>query len=80
MARIVQINSGGPNSRGIELDFEVKQEEWNEYSLLDGGTVRLKTTLLNLYHVVDENDKPKYGDDGKPMIAARHRSDVVTRE
>ena len=39
MSNIVTINVGGQELRAIERDFGIGKEEWNEYKLLDGGTV-----------------------------------------
>lgn len=77
MARIVKVKFGDQEVDAIEADFTIGREEWNEYKLLDGGTVRLKTTVTRIYRAVDSDGQPRYNGDGSPMIAATHKSDVV---
>ena len=78
MARIVKVRFGNQEVDAVEADFTIGREEWNEYKLLDGGTVRLKTTVTRIYIAVDANGNPRYNPDGSPMIAASHKSDVVS--
>ena len=59
MPRIVKIMAGNQEVNAIEMDFEIGREEWNEYKLLDGGIVRLKTTVNRIYQVVDEQGNPR---------------------
>ena len=75
--RIVQIKSGNQIVNAIEQEFGINREEWNTYKLMDGGTVRLKTTLLKLFHVVDKDGNLQYDPDGNPVLVASHRADVV---
>ena len=74
MATIEQL---GPNSYGIERDFEIDREQWNVYSLLDGGTVRVKTSVQKIYQVVDAEGTPVHDQTGLPVYAASHKSEVV---
>ena len=74
MATIEQI---GPNSFGIEREFEIDREQWNVYLLLDGGTVRVKTSVQKIYQVVDAEGTPVHDQSGLPVYAASHKSEVV---
>ena len=65
---------------GLELDFKVKSEQWSEYELLDGGTVRMKTTALRIVRVLDPNGKPAYTADGDPQLVVNHNTQIVSRE
>ena len=79
MSNIVTINVGGQELRAIERDFGIGKEEWNEYKLLDGGTVRIKTSAQQIFQVVDDEDKPKYTVRGDLHIVVTHKTDVVVR-
>lgn len=61
-----------------EIDFEIKREEWNEYTLLDGGRVRVKTIVTNIYRLLDDHGKPKTNPDGSPAFMVLHNTKVVT--
>ena len=74
MATIEQI---GPSSYGVERDFEIGREQWNVYKLLDGGTVRVKTSVQKIYQVVDAAGEPVHDQTGLPVYAASHKSEVV---
>lgn len=74
MATIEQI---GPSSYGVERDFEIDREQWNVYRLLDGGTVRVKTSVQKIYQVVDAEGTPVHDQTGLPVYAASHKSEVV---
>jgi len=62
-----------------EEDFEIVSENWNEYKLLDGGTVRLKTTVQRIFKVLDAAGNPKTDPDGDPEFLVRHSSQIVGR-
>ncbi len=79
MARIEKVKAGAQEVDAIERDFEIGREEWNEYKLLDGGLVRVKTTVSRIYQVVDEQGNPRCNEDGSPMMLVKHKSDVVSR-
>jgi hypothetical protein len=70
----------GKDVEVLDLDFEVQTEEWNVYKLLDGGTVRVKTTPLRIMRVLDDQGKPAYTVEGDPNIVVNHATHVVCRE
>ena len=80
MPQIIRINAGGQEVDAIEVDFEIAREEWNEYKLLDGGKVRVKTTVNRIMRVVDEKGNGRNNADGTPMFVVSHKSDVVSRD
>ena len=61
-----------------EADFEIVREDWNEYRLLDGGSVRVKTTVARLFHVLDENGGIRYNAEGDPEFMVKHSTQVVS--
>ena len=74
MATIEKI---GPSGFGIEREFEIDREQWNVYKLLDGGTVRMKTSVQKIYQVVDADGNPVHDQAGLQVYAAAHKSEVV---
>ena len=79
MRRIVKVRVQGQEVEAVEEDFAVAREEWNEYKLLDGGAVRVKTTVSRIYRLVDSEGNPRYDGDGSPSFVVMHKSDVVSR-
>ncbi len=81
MARRTRIQiANGEERDAIELDFEIRKEEWDEYKLLDGGYVRLKTSALKMFRVLDTQGNPAYTPDGDPLIIVRHNTQIVSTE
>ena len=62
---------------GIEVDFEPQSEPWVRYKLLDGGEIRLKTTVRKIYQMVDEAGTPNLDPQGLPNYGAEHKSDLI---
>ena len=75
----IQIENG-EELDAIELDFETHKEEWDEYRLLDGGRVRLKTSALKIFRILDPDGNPAYTPDGDPFILVRHSTQIVSTE
>lgn len=61
----------------LDLDFEVGNEAWNEYKLLDGGSVRLKTSALRIVWVLDDKGNRTFTNEGDPNIIVNHATNVV---
>ena len=78
MAQTVKVKSGGQEFDAIEVDFEIGREEWNQYKLLDGGSVRVKTTVSRIYRIVDDQGRQRHNADGSPSFIVSHKSDVVS--
>lgn len=81
MARKTRIQiANGEECDAVELDFEIHKEEWDEYKLLDGGRVRLKTSALKMFRILDADGNPAYTPDGSPFILVRHNTQIVSTE
>ena len=78
MGRKTQIRVGGNLLDVLYEEFEIAKEEWNEYKLLDGGVIRVKTTVQRIFRVLDEQGKPKVGEDGDPEVIVKHNTQVVS--
>ncbi len=72
-----EISVDGKRFTVIDVDFEVTEEQWNRYRLLDGGEVRLKTTPLKMYRVLDPDGKPAIDPVGDPMFVVNHTTQVI---
>jgi hypothetical protein len=49
-------------SEGEDLDFETVKEDWNEYKLSDGSTLKVKTVLIGVRRL-----KNQYTPTGDPV-------------
>lgn len=79
MAKKVKVRVGDQEVDAMDMDFEIKREDWNEYELADGGRVRVKTTVLKILRVLDADGKPAATPDGDPMLVVQHKSDISSR-
>lgn len=73
----MKVNINGKEYEAREVPFEVTKEGWNEYMLRGAKHLRLKTTLLKIFEVVDETGKPLLQPDGSPTYLLNHRTDSV---
>lgn len=80
MGRKTQIQVGDVKVDVSEEDFEIVVEPWNEYRLLDGGAIRIKTTVHRVFRVLDANGKPKVTADGDPEVIVKHATQVVATD
>ena len=75
-----RIKVGDREVNAREEDFEIVREDWNEYRLLDGGSVRVKTTVARIFRVLDDEGRPVYDQDGDPQVVVRHNTQIVAAE
>ena len=79
MAATQKVMVNGAEGLGVEVEFEIKSEAWNEYNLLDGGTIRVKCNAIYILRLVDNKGKQLYADEGTPLFVVRTRQDVAYR-
>lgn len=73
MARIVKVKlADGRDVNAMEVAFDIRREEWNEYELSDGGRVRVKTVVQKILKVVDDEGRQVYDANGDPIMIARN--------
>ena len=58
----------GSERDALEVDFTVKSEEWNEYSLDDDTTVRLRTSAVRVFRLLDDDGEPSFSAEGEPEL------------
>lgn len=81
MARVIKMQlANGEEREAFELDFEIQNEQWDEYKLLDGGRVRMKTSAQRMFRVLDAQGNPAYTPEGDPFILVRHNTLIVATE
>ena len=80
MKPMKKIRVGDREVNAREEDFEIVREEWNEYKFLDGGSVRVKTTVARIFRVLDDEGQPVYDQDGDPQVVVRHNTQIVAAE
>jgi hypothetical protein len=65
----------GRKVQGTEVGFDTMREEWNEYALSDGSTIKVKTVLTSVVRLNGEHDPQ-----GDPVYLIRSNSHVVCVE
>jgi hypothetical protein len=60
-----------------EEEFEIFREDWNEYRLLAGGRLRLKTVVQRITQVLDDDGSPLLNESGDPVVIVRHSPNIV---
>ena len=81
MSRKTKIRLPDGSERDVlDMDFAIRKEEWNEYSLDDGTTVRLRTFAVRIFRVLDDEGKPAYTAEGEPELFVRHNTTVIGAE
>ena len=73
-----KVNVNGKDYDTREEEFEIFREEWNEYRLMSGGRLRLKTVVQKIFQVIDEEGKPLIDQSGESVVFVRHNSIVTT--
>ena len=68
----------GSQTKAQEVEFKLQHEDWSQYVLPDGTVVKLKTTVLKILQVLDNDNKPARTVEGDPFLIVNHRTDVIT--
>ena len=80
MQRKMKVTVGGKEYDALELDFEIVSEQWNEYKLLDGGRVRIKTSPQRIFRILDEDGNQAFTDQRDPFVIVRHNTQIVATD
>lgn len=77
MGKRVKLTVGDHQIDAEEKNFNVVHEEWNEYMLEDGTVVKVKTTPVKMFRVLDDQGKPSFTPDGEPSVLVKHQTIAV---
>ena len=72
MERSMKVPYEGKTVEGVDLDFKQIKEEWNEYQVADGTTIRMKAVVTNIVRLTNQYDK-----DNNPVYLVKS-SNVLT--
>lgn len=64
----------GQKVDATEVDFQTRKEEWNEYQLMDGTSIKMKLVVSEIFKVPDE-----YDEEGNPVYVVRSNNVLVVR-
>ena len=64
----------GRDVDGLELKFKSIREEWNEYDLEDGTTIRLKAVVTDVVRLNGEYDQ-----EGNPVYVVKSGNMMVVK-
>ena len=79
MSTIKTINTpDGKQVKAKELEFNILKEDWSQYALADGTVVKLRTTVMKILQILDDNGMPAMNPDGDPLLFINHKTDVIT--
>jgi flagellar basal body rod protein FlgF len=69
-------------NQGVELDFEVVEEGWNEYNLSDGSTLRIRPIVVKIFDTKqkDSEENPVVGIASTNIVTAKVPSELKDRE
>ena len=70
-----------PTLKGTNLrneSFRTIREDWNEYEMASGVTVRVKTVVQKIGRVLDSDGKPQFDAEGDPHVVVRSQIQVVS--
>jgi len=76
----MKVRLNGQEVEGQEVDFEIGREEWAEYKLLDGGTIRVKTVVSRIIQIFDEDGTPVRNQDGGLRYAIASQVHIIAKE
>ncbi len=69
-----KINWQGKEVEAFDVDFRVSREDWNEYALLDGTTIRMKAVVSSIIRLEDQFDN-----EGNPVYMVKSNNMVVVK-
>ena len=68
------INWIGKQVEAISINFKGIREEWNEYDLEDGSTLRMKTIVSDVVRVPDE-----YDNENNPVYVVKSTNMLIAK-
>ena len=68
--------SDGQEHNVREEDFSIGHEGWNEYKLADGGRLKVKTTVVKIHSVLDDDGNHVIDNSGERRVM--HNTQVAS--
>jgi len=65
MGKPTTVKREGETIEGMDLDFEVVKEDWNQYKLEDGSTIKVKVVVSKIIRT------NKYLPNGEPIYVVQ---------
>ena len=59
----------GKQVEADEMDFQTRKEDWNEYQLMDGSVLKLKSVMAAIFKVQGQFDA-----EGNPIYVTRSQN------
>ena len=78
MPNIQRVIQNGQEHLAIEQSFTIATEQWSEYALADGGRIRMKTSPVKIFRLVDSEGQALFGGDGEPQFLVRHTTTITS--
>ena len=70
----------GSKIKLLDMPFETIIEDWNEYRLEDGVTVRMKALVVRISRILDDDGSPAFTDQGRPHVYVESQNTLTTSE
>ncbi len=64
----------GQQVDATEVDFETRKEDWNEYQLMDGSTIKMKLVMAEIFRV-----EGRYDNEGNPIYVLKSKNVLIVR-
>ena len=64
----------GEEVDATEVEFQTRREDWNEYQLMDGSSIKMKLVVGDIFKVAGE-----YDDEGNPVYVVRSKNVLMVK-
>lgn len=69
-----KINFQGRELDAVDVDFQIRKEDWNEYQAMDGSIIKMKLVVSGILRVQGEYDA-----EGNPVYVVRSQNLMVVK-
>ena len=69
-----RINFQGQEVDAAEVQFQTRKEDWNEYQLMDGSVIKMKTVVGEVFRIED-----KYDNEGNPVYQVKSNNLLMVK-
>ena len=64
----------GQQVDATEIDFQTRKEDWNEYQLMDGSTIKMKLVVAEIFRV-----DGRYDNERNPVYVVKSNNILIVR-